>query len=364
MREVERQARTHKGHELERVRTHNFASVSAVCTTCTTLLTPQPALAWWAGPAPLHLPLDLAALPAGRQGGFAEFGLHIAGTQESVGEVVLLKTMATIITEWGTPLQRVRLNALGDKDSKLRYSRELQFYFRKHAGSLCETCRTRTAQDPLAPFSCANEQCHAVAAGAPRAMNFLSEKSRAHFRDVLEHVEGLAIPYELDDLLVADERESQLLFAFDLEGPDATLQGAVGGRFDDYVRKQSNRKDTSGLSASIFFRKKGLGPTNFTSPPRARPPRVFFVQLGLRAKLKGLSVLDDLRHAQVPVMQSFDAAKLTPQLDAARAAGVSHLIIMGQREALDGTIIIRELGNSSQTILQVGQLPRFLKTLR
>jgi histidyl-tRNA synthetase len=295
---------------------------------------------------------------------FGEFGLHIAGAHESVGEVVLLKTLAAIATEWGAPLARVRLNALGDKDSKLRYSRELSFYFRKHLASLCENCRAKAATDPLAPFVCQNESCRAVAQNAPRAMNFLSEKSRSHFREVLEHIEGLGLPYELDDLLVADERESQLLFAIDLTGPDATIETAIGGRFDDYVRKQSGRKDAAGLSASIFFRKTGLSAASFAAAQPQRAPRVFFVQLGLRAKLQGLSVIDELRHAQVPVMQTFDSAKLSPQLEAARAAGVSHLIIMGQREALDRTVIVREINNSAQTIIQLSHLPRFLKTLR
>ena len=362
-RDIERAARSVKGHDLERARAHTFATVSTVCTFCSTITPPlpalpQPALAWWASATPSHLPPGLAPKE------FGEFGLHIAGAHESVGEVVLLKTLATIATEWGAPLARVRLNALGDKDSKLRYGRELSFYFRKHLTSLCEVCRAKAATDPLAPFTCPSEQCRAIAANAPRAMNFLSEKSRSHFRDVLEHIEGLGLPYELDDLLVADERESQLLFAFDLAGPDATIESAIGGRFDDYVRKQSNRKDAAGLSASIFFRKTGLPTASFASPQPQRAPRVFFVQLGLRAKLQGLSVIDELRHAQVPVMQTFDSAKLSPQLEAARQAGVSHLIIMGQREALDRTVIIREINNSAQTIIQLAHLPRFLKTLR
>lgn len=359
--ELARAARAHNP-QLERTRTHNFLTVSGVCTTLGTA-TAEPALAWWVTPSPSHVPAHaLNTETAARDVG--EFGLHIGGVPQSVGEVVLLKTLAAIVTEWGTPLRTVRLNTLGDRDSKLRYARELNYYFRKHLDELCDACRAALAQDPTRPFSCSAEGCRQTAATAPRAMNFLSEKSRAHFREVLEHIEGLNLPYELDDLLVADERESQLLFAFDFESPDATVAGAVGGRFDDHVRKLSNRKDASGLAASVLFRKKGLAPGSFAAPPKASAPRVFFVQLGLRAKMAGLSVIDELRHAEVPVMQSFDAAKIGPQMAAARAAGVSHLIIMGQREALDGTVIVRAIDNSAQEVVALAQLPRFLKTLR
>lgn len=356
--DIERAAKAVKGQGFERMRSHNFASISAMCTGLHAAK-PEPALAWWATHAPSYLH---PSLETPRE--FGEFGLHMAGVAESVGEVVLLKTLSTILTDWGTPALRVRLNTLGDRDSKLRYARELTFYFRKHAHALCEECRGSTTHSPLAPFSCQNEQCRALSAGAPRAMNFLSEKSRVHFRSVLEHIEKLGLPYELDDLLVSDERESQILFAFDLKEPDATVGTAVGGRFDDHVRKQTGRKEASGLSASVYFRRASLPASSFAAPIAVRAPRVFFVQLGLRAKLQGLSVIDELRAAQVPVMQSFDAAKLTPQLEAARAAGVSHLIIMGQREALDGTVIVRELNNSAQQVVQMAALPRFLKSLR
>jgi histidyl-tRNA synthetase len=88
------------------------------------------------------------------------------------------------------------------------------------------------------------------------------------------------------------------------------------------------------------------------------------VQLGLRAKLEGLAVVDLLRAAQIPILQSFDSAKLSPQLTAAKEAGVSHLIIMGAREALDRTVLVRAMNDSSQTIVGLNELPRFLKTLR
>lgn len=346
-----------KGAQLERVRTHSFETVSAVCVACAV---GQPSLAFWASPSPSYF------APGSREeerAELGEFGLTIAGAGESIGEVLMLKTLSTIVTEWGAPFAGVRLNALGDRDSKMRYGRELSYYFRKHASELCEECRARTAHEPTAPFSCSNEQCRALAAGAPRAMNFLSEKSRAHFREVLEHIEGLGLPYELDDLLVEGRRESQVLFALTIEG-DATIEGAFGGRFDDHVRRITGRKDASGVSASLYFRKKGLSAGGYAAQAPARAPKVFFVQLGLRAKISGLSVLDELRRAGVPVLQSFDAARLQPQLEAAKAAGVSHLIIMGQREALDSTVIVRELADSSQTTVALAQLPRFLRALR
>lgn len=319
----------------------------------------EPMLAYYASAAPSHLPQNLAT-PSKELG---EFGLQVIGSAESVGEVVLLKTLTAIITEWGSTVARVRVNALGDKDSKMRYARELSAYLRKHAPELDELCRPLASSDPLAALVCQTGVSREVLEGGPRPMNFLSEKSRAHFREVLEHLENIGLPYELDDMLVGDERDPRILFAIDLADEDATITATHGGRFDDYLRRITNRKEGAGVGASIYFRKKGLDRSHLAVSGPSKLPKIYFIQLGLKAKLEGLRILEVLRRAEVPVMQSFNAAQLGPQLAAARAAGVTHLIIMGAREALDGTVLIREMNNSSQEVVHMADLPRRLRSL-
>jgi histidyl-tRNA synthetase len=335
---------------------HSFDAVATLSSVCVALRPTDPVLAFYAAPSPMHLPQRLAARETG------EFGLQVVGSQESVGEVVLLKTISAILSEWGATIARVRINALGDRDSQQRFAREVSLYLRKHEQKFEETCRHHTSL--FAAYSCGHDTCRAVLSEGPRSMTFLSERSRAHFRSVLEHLENLGLPYELDDLLIGDGRDPHVVFAVDLAEDDATIITAGGGRYDDFFKRLSGRKESSGVAASLYFRKKGSLKANFAEPKKMRAPKIYFVQLGLRAKLQGLTVVDMLRAARIPVSQSFDATHLSPQLIAARELGVSHALIMGQREAIDGTIIVRSMQNSSQIIVQVQNLPRFLKTLQ
>lgn len=316
----------------------------------------EPQMAYYASANPLHMPAGLSPREVG------EFGLQVSGARESVGEVLILKTVATILSEWGGTVTRVRINAMGDKDSRARFARELSAYLKRQAHNLPPEWRERAAEDPMAFYICRDEACLAVAEQAPRAMNFLSEKSRTHFREMLEHLEHLGLPYELDDSLVGDEREPRITFAIDIE-EDATVAGSFGGRYDDHVRRISGRKDATAVHASLYFKKKGLAASSFQLKGPDGRAHIYFVQLGLRAKLKSLEVSDILREARIPVLQSYDSSKLSPQLQAATKAGVSHLIIMGQREALDGTVIVRAADNSAQTTLGLSQLPKYLRTL-
>ncbi len=336
---------------------NSFESLATLASVCVALRPTDPVLAFYATPSPMHLPTKFSPRETG------EFGLQVMGSQESVGEVVLLKTLSAILTEWGATIARVRVNALGDKDSQQRFAREVSVYLRKHESKFEETCR-QSHNDPISAYLCGHDTCRAVLGDGPRSMTFLSERSRTHFRSVLEHLENLGLPYELDDLLVGDARSPHVAFAIDIEGEDSTVMTAMGGRYDDFFKRLSGRKESNGVGASIYFKKKGSTKANFTAPKNVRPPKIYFVQLGLRAKLQGLTVVDMLREAKIPVSQSFDATHLSPQLIAARELGVSHALIMGQREALDGTIIVRSMKNSSQTIVPVSSLPKFLRTLQ
>src|SRR3989344_2960960 len=107
LREVERRV-----PNLER-RAHSFAIASSACVQCHALHQGEPVLAYWASPSPMHLPVGKTGLLGGNLRETGEFGLNIVGVPESIAEVVLLKTVATVITEWGARIARVRLNALG-----------------------------------------------------------------------------------------------------------------------------------------------------------------------------------------------------------------------------------------------------------
>ena len=95
-------------------RAHSFATAGNACVQCHSLHQDEPVLAYWASHSPLHLPAS-ARTEGGKHNDTGEFGLNIIGVPDSIAEVVLLKTVATVITEWGATIGRVRLNALGDQ---------------------------------------------------------------------------------------------------------------------------------------------------------------------------------------------------------------------------------------------------------
>jgi len=92
--------------------------------------------------------------------------------------------------------------------------------------------------------------------------------------------------------------------------------------------------------------------------------KFYLIQLGFEAKMKTLAILEILRKAKCPVYQSISKDKLGSQLAAAEKMNVPYVIIFGQREAMDGTVIIRNMQNRSQDSVKIAELMNYIKKLK
>ncbi len=290
------------------------------------------------------------------------FCLQISGSPHGMSEITIMRTMMAILTEYGVKVERIRINTIGDKDSRERFQRELSMFVKRRfacAGcGISEELRTALLTRPLHIFDHPNDPNIAeVANEAPQPIHCLSERARTHLRGVLENLEFLNIPYEIDGSLFDREREPRLAFNFDIAGEDALIAGAHGGRYDEYVTRITGRRENATVHAAITFAPKRvpLAPNTET-----KLPYVYVVHLGWRAKLHGLAVVDILRRAKVAATHTFDASRISAQLDAARKADVRYIMIMGEREARDRTVIIRRLRDNSQQIVTIQSLPKIV----
>ena len=294
-----------------------------------------------------------------------EFALQIFNARGPMSEIHMLKTLETIVIENGGSIMRLRVNSVGDRDSRQRFARELSNFLRRRASEieplLTPTQRTKITENPIAIYDTGNEAIAEILTEGPRPVHFLSEKSRLHFRQVLELLEQVGFPYEIDDCLIGDQHEPRVIFRLELTTDQTIVIGCGGGRYDDYLQ-QTLGKTYSCVHASVMFKTKTA--TVPSAKMRREQPKVYFVQFGDSAKLNGFAVLETLRQAHIPVSQQFDAHHLGPQLISARELGVPYVLIMGAREALDQTIIIRTLATSAQTTVSIRELPKHLRALK
>lgn len=286
--------------------------------------------------------------------------LEIMGAQRSTAEALLIKTTLEILKEEGYSNLLVHINSVGDRETIQKFSRELAAYYRKNIENLPAHCRQLMKHDIFDLLSCRNEKCRIIKDNAPKSVGFLSEPSRLHFKEVLEYLETLGISYEIDHFLVGSRSFAcQTIFEIHTaESREACKPLAVGVRYGNIARKLGWKRDVPGIGARLTFKEK-----NCAHNLRFLKPKIYFVQLGFEAKLKSLKIIEILRQAGIPVYQAISRDKLISQLSVAENMKIPYTIIMGQKEALEDTVIVRDMNDRAQETVKIADLPKYLKKL-
>jgi len=76
-------------------------------------------------------------------------------------------------------------------------------------------------------------------------------------------------------------------------------------------------------------------------------------QLGYLGKKKSLKLLEELRRAGISVTESFDRDSLKSQLKIADKFGAKFTLILGQKEAIEGTVLMRDMESGKQESLKL-----------
>jgi len=309
----------------------------------------------------------------GRYREFRQFGLEILGTKKSIADATIIKVMTVILEEAGIKNIGVKINSIGDADCRSTYRQELITYYKKHAKDICSDCRERLKDNPLRLLDCKNPNCDKIKEEAPQSISFLCSECKAHFKEVLEYLDMMKIEYEIDNTLVRGldyyTKTVFEIFTNDIEldsekeGPSQKpLALGGGGRYDYLAKVLSGKKDIPATGAALGVDRIIALPDYVKFAPRiVKKPKIFFIQLSFDAKLKSFEVTEVLRKARIPVAHSMSKDSLSVQLAIAEKVGVPYTIILGQKEAIDNTVIVRNMDNRSQDIVPIAKLAEYLK---
>ncbi len=354
---------------------------------------PQPVKLYYLGP---FFRYDRPQLGRFRQ--FFQFGFEVVGDSHPVVDAQLVMMSYHFYTKIGMPVS-MQVNSVGCPKCREDYKKVLVDYFRPRRNTLCEDCRRRLVKNPLRLLDCKEKDCQLIIQEAPQIVDYLDEECRLHFVKVLEHLDVLEIPYVLNTRLVRGldyysgtvfevwpvEEQSTALdpntatpaseVTATLETPAGELpaeertpaQSALGGggRYD-YLVEMLGGQHTAAVGFAGGIERLILEIKNrdlsIGTPQR---PDVFVAQLGDTARKKALRLFEELRQHGLSVTESFSKDGLKAQMELANKRQVKFTIILGQKEIMDGTILIRDMENGIQETIDYRRIiPELQKRLQ
>lgn len=290
------------------------------------------------------------------------YSLHMVGSHEGVAEALLMRATLSILKDNGHKNLQLDINCIGDKESISAYERELLNHAKRSAPELSPELREELKKDAFGIFRSKHPEFAYLRETAPSAVTSLSYHSRNYFKEVMEYVEAMELDFRLSRELVGERNHtSHTIFAVrshDWNEPEEPL--AVGYRYSRLTRPLGFKKEMPMAGVTIFNGLKEIGKKIYKSLPK---PKFFIIQLGQEAKRKTLSLLERLRENHIPVHHHLGKDKLGIQLANAENLNVSHLIIIGQKEALDNTATVRNMSTRAQDTIPVELLPHYLKNI-
>lgn len=314
----------------------------------------------------------------GRYRELHQFGLEVLGEGDVVVDALIIRLFHTILEELGFKNIAVQVNSMGDDDSRSAYRKELAAFYKKRFNSLCKDCKRRFRENPFRLLDCKEPGCVELREDAPQMIKSLNEVSKKRFKTLLEFLDESTVPYFINPHLVrgfdyytdtvfeifvncedgsaavsdapTEENEQPMPVASAKPLPIAV---AAGGRYDGLVKALGGKQTPAaggaiGLDRVILEMKAEQIPVPFSAKPR-----LFLVQLGPAAKKKSFALLEEFRKAGIPVAESVSKDSIKSQLRIASKVEASYALILGQKESLDGTVILREMDTGIQETIEM-----------
>ncbi len=279
---------------------------------------------------------------------------HALGTDRALADAVVIRALLALSRDLFREEPVIRINSMGDKETRARYARELGVFFKKRAHLLPEDCVSCAKRDPL-------EAAELVVArsGAddlPTPTEHLSDMSRKRFEDLLEYLETTETPYELSrDLLSRGNVWNDACFELVVD----EQRVAWGSHYSDLARHFFPRAPFSAVGAILQVASEGA----VSAKPAQARARFSFVHIGDEAKRLSIRLAEDFRRAHIPLAQDIGVESLNEQLYLAERRNSPYLLIMGRKEALEGSAILRNRQTQENTVLPLMGITERLKAI-
>ena len=325
---------------------------------------PQPVKLWYHGPF-----FRYDRPQAGRYRQLWQFGFEVLGANQPIIDAQLILLARSFYSSLGLDVT-IQINSIGDTASRAQYAKALQAYFKTKKSELNEEQRLTLQKNPLRLLDSKDPVVIGLLADSPQIVDFLDDASRQHFVQVLEYLDEVEVSYVLNPRLVRGlDYYNRTVFEFWAAG-DETGQVSLGGggRYDNLVEQLGGRPTpAAGFAVGIERTVLRLKEQQIQPPPPERPI-IYLAQLGEPARKKILKLFEALRAAGIPIAENLTKDGLKQQLEMANKIGAHYTLIIGQKEIMDDTVLMRDMENGIQEIIDykkaVSEVSKRLEKIR
>lgn len=293
----------------------------------------------------------------GRQRQFHQFGLEILGTDDPIADVECISFMMRIYERIGIKNFTLKLNSVGDPESRESYKSVLRDYLEPHFDQLSELSKKRLEKNPMRILDSKEPEDQEFIKKAPIISDHLNNESAEHFKKVCEYLDLRGIGYVIDPLLVRG-MDYYTRTAFELTSPDLGSQDALagGGRYDLLVEEIGGQPTPAvGFAAGmerLLIACQELG----ISLSDEKSIDIFMVCLGDNARNWAIEHLYEFRNRGISASMDYKGRSMKAQMKEANRQNAHFALIIGDNELESGKLVFRNMLKSDEQHLSLDEI--------
>ena len=295
----------------------------------------------------------------GRLRQFKQFGIECIGINNSMADVEVISLGHGFLEKLNI-LDKInlRINTLGDTESRLRYRKALVDYLNDYKSELSNESIKRLSENPLRILDSKNDTDKKILINAPNIIDYLNEASKERFEKVCIGLNALKIKYQIDKNLVRG-LDYYCHTAFEFITSDLGSQGTVlaGGRYDG-LAKMLGGVDTPGVGwAAGVDRLSLMINEEFVNKP----------------DLVLMAVSENLEPLLMPIMKKLVdkglkveiliTGNMSKKFKRANKVDASYAIILGEEELSKNIIKLKNLIIGSERYVSLDEAIKVIKNL-
>ena len=300
----------------------------------------------------------------GRQRQFTQFGVENIGVKSPEIDAETIALGINIIKSLGIQSYKVLINTLGDDASRSAYREALKTHFKDHLDELCGDCHRRYEQNPLRILDCKVDHDNPIVQSAPQLSDYLNDESKEYFQRVLNALDALGIPYEIDNRLVRGlDYYTHTVFEVVSTRKDSGAQATVfaGGRYDHLV-EYFGGPELSGMGFAIGLeRLLMLASEEGYELTLPKELDAYVISLG-NVGSTPLVIANKLRDKGYKCEVNMTARSLKAQFKSADRNKTKYIIILGEDELKEGVVNLKNTATREQVTVSIDDIEKQIES--
>lgn len=300
----------------------------------------------------------------GRYRQFVQFGIEAIGVEDPLIDVEVISMLMNIYQSFGLKKLKLKINSIGDIDSRNEYNKALVEHFSPRIGEFCSDCQSRINTNPMRILDCKKDKDHELVQTAPRMYDYLNDESKAYFEAVKNKLDDLDIEYEVDYNLVRGldyytHTAFELMSDSDGFGAITTLCG--GGRYNGLLELLDGPQKTGiGFALSIERLLLALEAEGITIPDESGI-ELYICTMTDEARDVASTLLHMLRKNNISAEMDYENRKLKAQMKDADRKNARYTIVLGDDELSSEAVDIKEMDTGNSKNVKFDELIQFLE---